>query len=164
LEKALVKCSQGVREKLRIKFKTHNRFPPVSTLYQNSEPFFPPCSHPFSRTLLGISPVDTMHGSRTNDVKTPSKGGRTCDFFVGISGRNLICLIGVGLTGWEITGAKFARSCTLERRKFIGVTSVSSTTRKSIFAAILRNVKYAREKVPITISFKNLLTHFFSWI
>jgi len=116
----------------------------VTNKIQDSQPFPtcfhslskpPPCSHPFSRTLLGISPIDTMHESRTNDVKTSSKGGRTCDFFVGISGRNLICLIGVGLTGWEITGTKFERSCTLERRKFIGVTPVSSTTRKSIFAA-----------------------------
>lgn len=116
--------SQGVRGKLRIKAKIHVHFPPVSTLYRN--PFFPSHSS-FSRLLLGVPPIDTIHGSRTNDVKTSRGGGRACDFFAGISGRNLICLIGVGPAGWEITGAKFEQSCTLERRKLIGVTPVSST-------------------------------------
>lgn len=103
-----------------------------------------------------------MHGSRTNDVKTPRDGGRACDFFVGISGRNLICLIGVGPAGWEITGAKFEQSCTLERRKFIGVTPVSSTMCKSlIFAANIAQCQ-VRESESITSSQNSSDAFFFS--
>lgn len=68
--------------------------PSLSEPFCSPPPLSPFLSHPLLRA--GIPPVDTMHGSRTNDVKTPRDDGRACDFFVGISGRNLICLIGVG--------------------------------------------------------------------
>lgn len=105
-----------------------------------------------------------MHGSRTNDVKTPRDDGRACDFFVGISGRNLICLIGVGPAGWEIAGAKFEQSCILERRKFIGVTPVSSTTRQSLIfvANIARNQVRERESIANSRNFPFMRVSFFS--
>lgn len=156
----------------------------VANKSQVSRPF-PTCFHPlsvlfllprflsFSRPLLNIPPVDTMHGSRTNDVKTPRDDGRACDFFVGISGRNLICLIGVVPAGREIAGAKFEQSCILERRKFIGVTPVSSTRRQSLIfvANIARYLKHARGKVSPALEtflmrllfFKNFYLSFRSW-
>lgn len=93
---------------------------------------------------------------------TLKRRGRACDFFVGISGRNLICLIGVGPAEWGIAGAKFEQSCILERRKFIGVTPVSPTRRQSlIFAANI--VQYqVHKRISIANSRNFSYTSFFS--
>lgn len=91
-------------------------------------------------------------------LMTLKRRGRACDFFVGISGRNLICLIGVGPAEWEIAGAKFEQSCILERRKFIGVTPVSSVSQSLIFAYIARYQVYEYKRESIA----KILSHLFS--
>jgi len=95
-------------------------------------------------------------------LMTLKRRGRACDFFVGISGRNLICLIGVGPAEWGIAGAKFEQSCILERRKFIGVTSVSSASQSLIFAAnIARYLVWVYKRESIANSQNLSYTHLF---
>lgn len=158
--KMFTRCPRKVTNKSQDSRPVSHLFPSIRTL------FSPSLSSVLSPTPRdGFPSVDTMHGSRTNDVKTSRDGSRACDFFVGISGRNLICLIGVGPAGWEITGAKFEQSCTLERRKFIGVTPVSSTVRESlIFVANIAQCQVC-ERESISLALKTLMMHFFpSWI
>lgn len=140
----------------------------VTNKSQDSRPF-PTCFHPLSVSLYPRSPqlphprLETVFRRSIQcmglALMTLKRRGRACDFFVGISGRNLICLIGVGPAEWGIAGAKFEQSCILERRKFIGVTPVSSASRSLIFAVnIARYLVYKRESVANSQHFS--YTHF----
>lgn len=132
-ERALAKCSL-VAYPRKVANKSQDSRPFPTYFHPLSVSLYPHSSQ-LSRPLLGT----VFHRSiqcMGLALMMLKRQGRACDFFVDISGRNLICLIGVGPAEWGIASAKFEQSCILERRKFIGVTSVSSTKRQSlIFAA-----------------------------